>query len=106
MPKKKRKLRNKKLQRKIAEQRIHRLFTLAEQNALDGKLWYANRYVEIARRISMHHRVPLSRGFKRFFCKHCYSFLLPSHTCRVRIHRGRIVVYCYNCKKLSRFPLK
>ena len=102
----KRNLRDKKLQKKIAEQRICRLFTMAKQNALNGKLEYANRYVEIARRISMRYRVSIPKEFKRFFCKHCYSFLLPSYTCRVRIYRGKIVVYCCNCKKFNRFPLK
>ena len=95
--------RDKKLQKKIAEQRIHRLFTLAEQNALEGKLWYANRYVEIARRISMRYRVSIPKGFKRRFCKHCYHYLLPDVTCRVRIHRGKVIIFCLNCKKNSRF---
>ena len=106
MAKNKKNFKGKKLQRKIAEQRIHKLFIMAEKNALNGKIRYANRYVEIARKISMRYRVAIHKRFKRFFCKHCYAFLLPSRTCRVRIYRGKLIIYCYNCRKFSRFPLK
>ena len=43
----------KKQQREIAGRRIGKLFTMAEENALSGKLDLANRYVELARKISM-----------------------------------------------------
>ena len=106
MSKRKRNIQDKKLQKKIAEQRIHKLFSMAERNALNGKLEYANRYVDLARRISMRYRVPIPKEFKSFFCKHCYSFLLPSYTCRIRIHREKLIIYCYNCKKFIRIPFK
>ena len=97
---------NKKLQKTIAKKRINKLFEIAEQNALSGKLILANRYVEIARKISMRYLVSIPKEHKIRFCKHCYSYLLPDVTSRVRFNRGRIIVYCNSCKKYTRIPLK
>jgi len=93
-------------QKKIAKKRIKTLFLLAENNALEGKLSLSNRYVQIARKISMRCLVPIPPEFKRRFCKHCYSYLLPSVNSRYRIHDKRLVIFCFNCKKYTRFPLK
>ena len=104
MPKKT--LKDKKIQKTIALRRIRRLFSLAEQYALSGRLNLSDRYVEIARKISMRYLVPIPREYKRRFCKHCYKYLLPSVSCRFRIHRGKLVIYCHNCKRYTRIPLK
>ena len=93
-------------QRKIAFRRINKLFIMAEEYALTGKFNIANRYVELARKLSMRNLTPIPIEYKRRFCKHCYSYLLPNVTCRVRIHRSKLVVYCYNCRKYKRIPLK
>jgi len=95
--------RSKMIQKKIAKRRIEKLFIMAEETALLKKFNLANRYVEIARKISMRYLVPIPKKFKRRFCKHCYHYLLPDATCRVRIHRGKIIIFCLNCKKNSRF---
>ena len=95
----------KKLQKNIAKNRIHRLFKLAEKYALQDRLELSDRYVFLARKISMRYLVPMPRGFKRRFCKHCYSYLLPGVNCRVRIHRSNVVTYCHNCKRYMRMPL-
>ena len=97
---------DKKIQKTIAKKRIAKLFEIAEQNALADRLHLANRYVEIARKISMRHLVPIPKEHKIRFCKHCYSYLLPGATSRVRFNSGKIVVYCNNCKKYTRIPLK
>ncbi len=93
------------MQKVIASQRITYLFRLAETCAREGKLVLANRYVELARKISMKYLVPIPTEFKRRFCTHCYQYLLPPITCRVRIHRGMIITYCLCCKQYSRMPL-
>ena len=97
---------NKKNQRLIAKIRINQLFIRAEYCAFSGKINLANRYVEIARKISMRYLVNIPNRFKRNFCKHCYSYLLPDSTCRIRIKHGRIVIYCFKCKKYTRIPIK
>ena len=97
---------NKKNQRTIAKNRIDKLFELADKNALYDRLDLSNKYVELARKISMRYLVNIPRDHKRKYCKHCYNYLLPLVTGGTRIHRGKIIIYCYNCKKFSRIPLK
>ncbi|MDH7506649.1 MAG: ribonuclease P [Candidatus Thermoplasmatota archaeon] len=74
--------------------------------AFSGDLNLANRYVEIARKISMRFKIAIPRKFKRRFCKHCYKYLLPGVNCRIRIYRHKIIIYCCNCKKYTRFLIK
>jgi len=102
----KRSPKDKKNQKKIALERIKKLFYLSEQKAREDRLDLSNRYVEIARKISMRYLVPIPSEFKRRFCKHCYSFLIPNKNCRIRINRGKVIIYCDNCKKYTRIPIK
>ncbi len=97
---------NKKTQKTIASKRIDKLLLLAENNALEGKLNLSNRYVKLARKISMKYLVPIPVELKRRFCKHCYSYLLPSVNSRYRINNKSLVIFCYNCNKYTRLPLK
>ena len=103
---KKKRLKDKKAQKIIAKNRIKRLFELAEKNALFDRLDLSNRYVHIARKISMRYLVPIEKEFKRCFCKHCYSYLLPDMNCRIRFHRNKLIIFCKNCEKFTRIPLK
>jgi ribonuclease P protein subunit RPR2 len=96
----------KKMYKSIALRRIHYLFFLAEKYGLQGKLHLSDRYVMLARKISMKYLVPIPAEYTRRFCKYCYHYLLPPLTCRIRIHRGMIITYCCKCKKCSRFPLR
>jgi ribonuclease P protein subunit RPR2 len=96
----------KKQQKIIANRRINKLFIMAEENAFKGKINLSNRYVELARKISMRNLAPIQKKFKRRFCKHCYGYLFPNYTCRVRINRGKLVIFCYKCGKYTRIPLK
>jgi len=95
----------KKEQREIASRRITRLFTLAEERALQGDFPLADRYVHLARKISMKYLVPIPKQYKRCFCKHCYHYLLPGATGRVRLQKGKLVWYCFHCHLFSRLPL-
>ncbi|KYK23866.1 hypothetical protein AYK24_06930 [Thermoplasmatales archaeon SG8-52-4] len=105
MPRKKINIK-KKNQKITAMNRIDKLFELAEKNALINRLDLSSRYVELARKISMRYLVKIPKQHKRKFCKHCYKYLLPFVTGRIRIHRGKVVIYCNNCKKFTRIPLK
>ena len=96
---------NKDVLRQIALRRIQWLFQLAERYALCGRLELADRYVFLARKIGMRYLVRIPGEFKRCFCKHCYAYLLPGVSCRVRIHRGRVVMYCFRCNRFMRMPL-
>lgn len=91
--------------KKIARERIEILFTQArEMFSKDSSL--SDRYVEIARKISMKYNVRLTSEERRSFCKHCYKYLVPSVNCHVRVRDDMIVYSCHECKKFSRFRYK
>ncbi len=89
----------------IAKERIQELFRQADE-VFDEDPKLADRYVELARKISMKIKVRIPSNLKRKFCKHCYCFLKPGKNCRVRTHEGKVVYYCQKCKKFMRFPYK
>lgn len=88
---------------KLALERIERLFELA-QEVFNKEPKLSDRYVAIARRISMKYKIKIPLKLKRRFCKNCFSYLMPSVNCRIRTQRGKVVYYCLNCKKYIRFP--
>jgi len=88
----------------IARERVKTLFEQAEEIfSEDPKL--ADRYVKLARKIAMKVNLRMPRGFKRRFCKHCYSYLKHGVNCRVRTQGDNIVYTCLVCKNHMRFPL-
>lgn len=95
------KFRNKSEEKEIALERIRTLFEEAKKS---GK--YADRYVELARKIAMKTKTSIPSELKRRFCRHCNSYLRPGRNCRIRASRGKLVCYCLKCKKYSRFIYK
>lgn len=87
--------------REIALERIKILFEEAKRAKSQA---YADRYVELARKISMKARLRMPREFKRRFCKHCYSYFIPGKNVRIRLRGKKVVCYCLRCKKYMRFP--
>ncbi len=63
----------------------------------------ANRYIKLARKTAMQVNLKIPKNLKRKFCRHCYSYLVPGKNSRVRIHKSRVIYYCFNCKKYMRF---
>lgn len=90
--------------KRIAKERILKLFDQAKDVFHESSA-LANRYVALARKISMKFKVRIPRELKRRFCRHCYKYLVPGNNCRVRTHKGKVVYYCLNCKKYMRFVL-
>lgn len=66
----------------------------------------ANRYISLARKLAMKYNLRLPAELKRRFCKHCYAFLLPGVTSRVRVAKQRVIITCFGCKKYGRYPLR
>lgn len=99
-------LREKAFQRRLARQRITVLFRLAEKEAKKHRFDRADRYVEIARRIGMRYLISIPREYKYLMCKRCHRFLLPGVTGRVRTNRGKLVITCMYCNSHRRIPLK
>jgi ribonuclease P protein subunit RPR2 len=89
----------------MADQRIKRLFELAEK-AYPERPDLANRYVDIARRISMRHRVSIPRELKKRICKKCGSFLVPGENSRVRLDGKNVIITCLECDAIKRYPYK
>ena len=88
---------------KVAEERIRALFKEAESSK-DRKL--CDRYVKIARKISLKTKTKLPKELKKRICKHCEKYLVPGENCRIRLSKGKMVYYCLNCRHFMRFPYK
>jgi len=98
-------MKNKKLDKKGVLEKIKVLFSEAKVQFSENP-GLANRYVKLARKLAMKFNITMPREFKRKFCKHCYSYLVPNKNCRVRIHKSRVIYSCNKCKKFMRFVLK
>jgi ribonuclease P protein subunit RPR2 len=90
-------------ERRIALERISILFRLASEHAKKNPE-LSNRYVNLARKISMRLRVSIPTELRRRFCKHCHHYLLQGKNCRVRLSGGHVTYYCLDCRKFMRFP--
>lgn len=93
--------------KRIAMQRIHRLFRLAKETFHeDASL--AQRYVDTARKIAMAAKIRLPPEYRRLVCRHCKSFILPGVNSRVRMKQQRephMVITCLECGKQTRILL-
>lgn len=96
---------SKSIQKKIAKERISILFAQAAKMYHKDPL-LSNRYVTLARKISMKLRMRIAPEYKKQFCKHCYSFLMPGKNSRTRINSGKVIILCLECNKFMRTPLK
>ncbi len=92
-------------QKKIALERINKLFQEAE-SAFPKTPSLANRYVQLARNLAMKAKVKIPTEFKRKFCKHCYAYLVPGKNSRTRTREGKVIISCLECKNFMRIPLK
>lgn len=88
---------------KIAKNRIEQLFELA-QNA-DSQI-LANRYVFLARKISLKYKVPFTKKQKEQYCKKCEFYMKTGKNCRIRVNRGKKIIKCLNCGNIKRFIYK
>jgi len=89
----------------IARERIDLLMREADLAALAGKMEYADRYVDMARRVGMRYNVRVPTTYRRRFCRGCYRYLQPGISSRTRLSRGRVVTTCLRCGHVSRIPL-
>ena len=92
-------------QQQIAKERIKLLFKQAKEDFKeDSKL--SDKHVKVARRIAMKYKIRLSSELKKRFCKNCHKYLVPGVNCRIRLHKHRLIYYCFNCKHYMRYPVK
>jgi ribonuclease P protein subunit RPR2 len=96
------------LEKQIALTRIQILFRLAMQ-VFNKNPTLAQRYVELARRISMRCKVRIPSEYKKLICHHCKQFIIPGIGCRVRTQQKRephVVITCLYCGGKTRIPLR
>ncbi len=95
--------REKKLEKKIAAERIDYLLDRADKvKFIDYEL--ARRYIELVRKISLKYRIRLKKRKYRF-CKKCH-YPYRSDKIRVRIGKGVVRITCLNCGYTRRIPIK
>uniref|UniRef100_A0A7C2NG66 Ribonuclease P protein component 4 n=1 Tax=Archaeoglobus fulgidus TaxID=2234 RepID=A0A7C2NG66_ARCFL len=96
--------RDKKMESKIAGERIFYLIKRAEEwKNVDYEL--ARRYVELAKKIAMRYRVRIPKELKMMYCKKClYPYRAGKF--RVRVRKRRVIVKCLNCGFERRIPIQ
>lgn len=94
------KKKQKSITKSIASQRIKRLFELAAQEESESR---RNRYVALARKIGMRHRVRIPMELRMKFCRRCNSYF-SAGTYRVRVADGCITTTCLKCGNVTRRP--
>jgi ribonuclease P protein subunit RPR2 len=88
-------------EKSIARERIIHLFN--EAKSADEE--YADKYVQMARKISSRFKVRVPKEFSTLFCRKCSSYLSPKRS-RTRIRKGVIIKYCLKCGNYRRYKLK
>lgn len=88
----------------IASERIKDLFAQAG-DIFDKSPSLSDRYVAVARRLSMKYKVKMPVELKRQFCRHCHAYLKQGKNCRTRISGRKVVYHCANCGKYLRVPI-
>lgn len=92
----------------LAKQRIDQLFELALRVA-PTRSELADRYVNMALRLSKRIKVRIPREWKYFVCPSCQAFLYPGRSARVRIQQRRnphTVITCLRCGGIKRYTIK
>jgi ribonuclease P protein subunit RPR2 len=87
----------------VAMSRIEELFRLADSMyGEDPSL--ADRYAQLARRISMKYKVRIPSELKRKICSQCHAFLKLGANCTVRIRDKKKIYHCLMCGNVMRYP--
>ena len=89
--------------KKIAKDRIERLFELAEKHKTNKSL--SKRYITLALNISKKYNVTISRDLKRKFCKKCHTFLILPKIRKER-KKNMIIQICKECGYANKRTLK
>ena len=87
----------------IAKERIEELFKEADKATTQA---LSNRYVSLARKMSLKHKVSFSKKRKEQYCKKCESYLKSGKNSRIRLNKGKKVVKCLFCGNIRRFIYK
>lgn len=102
-------MKDEKLVKGIASERIERLFELAEKRLEEGKESseaLSKRYIGLARRISTHYKVRMPESIRNRICKSCNSVLIAGLSATVRKSSHGYMVYRCGCGAQKKVFLK
>jgi RNase P subunit RPR2 len=98
-------IRDKRLERDIAEERIRILFSFAEQDAgkTDG---LSKRYIRLIKKLSSHYKVTIPKKLKATMCKKCNDIIVPGVNGKVRLASStrRVLCICDKCGTENGLP--
>ncbi len=92
-------------EKKIAKERIRRLFELADKHFKNNPS-LSKRYVTLARKIATRTNTRIPPELKARFCKKCFNYMVPGINQRVRTKKGKIIKTCLICNNSVRKPCK
>lgn len=84
-------------QKKLAEERVRELFKQAET----AEAKYADRYVDLARKIASKAQLSIPKGLRRMYCHNCYKY---GKNASRRVKNKVLVVECNYCNNVDRYP--
>jgi ribonuclease P protein subunit RPR2 len=91
---------------RVASERVTDLFGLAEAEAAKGSGGFADRYVQLARKVGMRYNVRLLPEYRELYCRGCSTYWIDGRTVRTRLRAGRRVRTCLVCGRTRRVPLR
>lgn len=91
-------VRDRGLEREIAEDRIAILFELAVKEA-GNKNGLSKRYVSLLKKMSSHYKTTIPKRIKNSICKSCGDVIVPGVSGKVRLASSprRIIYMCGRC---------
>ncbi len=87
---------------RIAQERVHDLFHLAEREALAGHPDLSDRYVKLARQVGARYNVRLDPELRELYCRGCSAYWIEGRTVRTRLRSGRRLRTCLRCGRKRR----
>lgn len=92
--------------KKEAIEIIPKLLKKSKDAYKEGNKKLSKTYSKKIRYLSMKYKLKIPKGIKRQLCRNCYGILIPALNCRIRTNKGKLIIYCLDCKKFTRIPLK
>lgn len=88
-----------------AREHVDELFIEAA-SVFDDDPQLSKRYVTLAIKTAMKHKISFDRNKKLSFCKQCNAYLKKGVNSTIRVHDGRMILTCKECGFVRRFVLK
>ena len=92
--------------KKEAKELIPELLKKSKLAYKKGNKALSKTYSKKIKYLYMKHKIKLPKTIKRQLCKNCYTILIPGTNSRVRTKEGKLIIYCLDCKKYTRIPIR